>query len=95
MKVNDIHLKKKNDFINDLKTFMRLNRNTYDVHFKKNARTSKDPYFKADALVWSTVYFEKIDRYDFDNYTMAEYLIENYHMIRGASFEQFETLTYT
>lgn len=85
MKVNDIHLKKKNDFINDLKTFMQLNRNTYDVHFKKNPRTSKDPYFKADALIWSTTYFEKIDRYDDDNYLMAEYLIENFNMFKSTT----------
>ena len=95
MKVNDIHLKKKNDFINDLKSFMRLNRNTYDVHFKKNARTSRDPYYKIDSLIWSTVYFEKIDRYDADNYSMAEYLIENYNQLKDATFDQFETMTFT
>ena len=94
MRVNDIHLKKKNDFINDLKTFMRLNRNTYDVHFKKSSRTSKDPYYKADALIWSTVYFEKIDRYDHDNYLMAEYLIENFNMLKGCTLEEIETMTF-
>lgn len=85
MKVNNIHLKKKNDFILDLKGFMKLNRNTYEIHFKKNPRTSKDPYYKADALVWSTIYFEKIDRYDEANYRMAEYMIENFNMLKNTT----------
>jgi hypothetical protein len=53
-KVTKIHLKKKNDFIKDLNSFMRLNRNSFEKHFQVNAKTSVNPIYKIDALLWST-----------------------------------------
>ena len=46
------HLKKKHDFIRDVNHFMMNNRLAYDRHFNKNSKTSSNPYYKIDALVW-------------------------------------------
>lgn len=51
-KVNKIHLRKKNDFIKDVSHFMKNNRAAYDQHFLTNPKTSINPYYKLDALIW-------------------------------------------
>lgn len=77
--VGKIHLKKKNDFIKDVNHFMSNNRKAYDRHF--NTLYKDDPYQKIDALVWSSVYFEKLERYSEDIYLMSEYIMQNYAYI--------------
>lgn len=90
MKVSGIHLKKKNDFIKDLTTFMRLNRNTFDRHFNLNVKTAHNPIYKIDSLIWSTVFFEKVDRYSPIVYRMGEYLLKNYQAIKKLSLLDIE-----
>lgn len=51
-KANKIHLKKKNDFIKDVSHYMKNNRASYDRHFNTNPKTSINPYYKLDALIW-------------------------------------------
>ena len=51
-RASTIHLKKKNDFINDVNHFMRNNRLVYEKHFNTDPKTSLKPYYKLDALVW-------------------------------------------
>lgn len=72
-RIGKIHLKKKNDFIKDVNHFMVNNRNAFDRHF--NVLYKNDPYEKIDALVWSTIFFEKVERYSEEVYLMSEYLI--------------------
>lgn len=76
-RVGKIHLRKKNDFIKDLNMFMLANRMSYDRHFNKHPLTARNPLIRLDALVWSTVFFEKVKRYDNCVYIFAEYLIEH------------------
>lgn len=90
MKVSAIHLKKKNDFIKDLTTFMRLNRNTFDRHFNKNVNTSQNPIYKIDSLIWSTVFFEKVDRYAPIVYLMGEYFLKNHQALKNLTFDDIE-----
>lgn len=52
---------------------MANNRKAYDRHF--NELYKDDPYEKIDALVWSSVYFEKLERYSEDVYLMSEYIM--------------------
>jgi hypothetical protein len=78
-KVYKIHLKKKGEFIKDVNLFMQNNRKAYDTHFNKIYKD--DVYKKIDALVWSTIFFEKVDRYDNKVYMMSEYMIQNYNYI--------------
>lgn len=90
MKVSGIHLKKKNDFVKDLISFMRLNRNTLNRHFNEAVRTSQNPVYKVDSLVWSTVFFEKVDRYAPVIYLMGEYLIKNQQAMKKLSLKDLE-----
>jgi len=87
IKVTKIHLKKKNDFIKDLNSFMRLNRNSFEKHFQKNPITSVNPVYKIDSLVWSTIFFEKVDRYSDEVYMISEYLLQHYDYIKALSFD--------
>ncbi len=61
--VTHIHLKKKNDFTGNLNYFKNLNQNLFEKHFFSNPKTSQNPYYKIDALVWSAIFFEKVERY--------------------------------
>ena len=89
--ISEIHIKKKNDFVKDLESFMRLNRNTFDKHFRNDPRTSANPYYKADALVWSTIFFEKVDRYDPRVYRFAEYAVNLYKYFSSLPLEDLKT----
>lgn len=86
-KVMKIHLKKKNDFIKDLNSFMKQNRNSFERHFEIDPKTSVNPYYKIDALIWSTVFFEKVDRYADSVYIVAEYLMQHYEYINTLSYD--------
>ena len=87
MRVTGLYLKSKQDFIKDLTAFMRLNRNLFDKHFTKDIKTSKNPIYKIDSLIWSTVLFEKVDRYSPLVYRMGEYLLKNYQFVQKLDFE--------
>lgn len=71
--VGKIHLRKKTDFIKDVNHFMINNRRCFDRHF--NQMYVEDPYEKIDALVWSSIFFEKVERYSEEVYLMSEYFI--------------------
>lgn len=88
--VNTIHLKKKNDFIKDLKYFSEMNRTTFEYHFIGNHKTAQNPYLKVDALVWSTIYFEKVDRFSDRVYLLAEYCVRQFKWAMGLSLEEIE-----
>lgn len=49
------------------------NRMAFDRHF--NNLYIEDPYQKIDALVWSSIFFEKVERYSDEVYLMSEYFI--------------------
>lgn len=89
--VSKIHLKKKNDFIKDLIYFCDLNRQNYEKHFYGNFKTSQNPYFKIDSLVWSTIFYEKVERYSDRVYLMSEYLIKHFRYIQTLSLEDIES----
>jgi len=86
----DIFLNRKNDFIKNLKQFLASNRNVYAYHFKANPKTTKNHYYKADAMAWSTIYQEKVERYAPEVYLMAEYMIKCYEYYRTLSYEEIE-----
>lgn len=54
------------------------NRQAFDRHFNKNPKTKVNPIIKLDALVWSTIFFEKISRYSEEVFLMADYFYQNY-----------------
>ncbi len=91
IEVSRIHLKKKNDFIKDLNYFCMLNRENFEKHFFSNFKTSQNPYFKIDAMVWSTIFFEKVERYSDRVYLMSEYLVKHFRYINSLSLEEIES----
>lgn len=67
---------------------MQNNRKAYDTHFNK--RFKDNVYKKIDALVWSTIFFEKIDRYAEGVYLMSEYMIQNFNYIQTLDLSTIE-----
>lgn len=86
----DVFLKKKSDFIKDVSNYMRLFRNLYDEHFKKVPRTSQNPEFKIDALAWTAIYHEKVDRYSPEVYLMGEYMVKHYQYFQTLSLDDIK-----
>ncbi len=64
--------------IDDLDNYMFAIRRNLDFHFFINAKSVDNPYFKLDALVWSSIFHEKVPRYSDKVYKMSEYLIAHY-----------------
>lgn len=87
--VNDIHIKKKGDFIQNLKYFKDMNQNLFEKHFYSDPKTSQNPYYKIDALVWSVIYFEKVERYSDQVYLLSEYFIQHFRYLNTLSLEDF------
>ena len=73
--MQDIDVLKKAKKIEDLDNYMFAVRRNLDFHFFINARSVENPYFKLDALVWSSIFHEKVPRYSDKVYKMTEYLI--------------------
>lgn len=51
-------------------------------HFSISNITKDNPYKGIDALVWSILFFEKVNRYGDEVYLMGEYLVKNYQMMQ-------------
>jgi hypothetical protein len=61
--MEDVDVLKKAKKIEDLDSFMFQQRRNYDFHFYLNGKSVDNPYYKLDALVWSSVFHEKVPRY--------------------------------
>lgn len=90
MEVNKIHLKKKNDFVKDLNYFAELNRQNYERHFYRNQKTRENNYYKIDSLVWSTIFYEKVERYSDSVYMVSEYFVKHFKYLNSLSLEDIE-----
>lgn len=65
-------------------------RRNFDYHFFIDGKSVDDPYYKIDALVWSSIFHEKVPRYSEQVYKMSEYLIQSWKYLRSLSFTQIE-----
>ena len=63
------------------------NNNILKFHFIASDITKNNYYKGIDALVWSTLFFEKVNRYGDEVYLLSEYLIKNYRMIQNYNEE--------
>lgn len=52
LNASKIHMRKRNDFVKDLRHFLLNARNHYSIHFTQNPTTKENLYHKIDALVW-------------------------------------------
>ena len=89
--VTQIHLKKKNDFVANLNFFKNLNQNLFEKHFFSDSKTSQNPYYKIDSLVWSALFYEKVERYSDHVYILSEYMIQHFRYLNTLSLEDFMT----
>lgn len=63
----------------------------YQNPFGKNPLVNpNDVYYRLDALVWSTVFFEKIPRYSTEVYMMAEYFKQQRDYLATCTEKDFE-----
>ena len=69
---------------------MQVNRQAYTTHVRDNPYTKENIYRKLDALVWSTVFFEKVPRYSDEVYMMADYFKQHVDYLATCTMDDFE-----
>lgn len=88
--IYNLDVMRKDRKIENIENYLFAIRKNFDNHFFINGKTSENPYFKIDALVWSCIYHEKVPRYADKVYRMSEYLIRMNKYIKTLSFEEIE-----
>ncbi len=83
MRAATLNVKKENILVRNLHKMLWQNAGVLRFHFTKSNITKNNHYKGIDALVWSILFFEKVDRYGDEVYLMGEYLIKNYQMIQN------------
>lgn len=73
--MQDVDVLRRQKKIDDIENYLFAIRRNFDFHFFINSKSTEDPYYKLDALVWSCIYHEKIPRYSEKVYKMSEYFI--------------------
>lgn len=88
--MDDVEVLRKMKKIEDIDNYMYATRRNFDFHFFINGLSVDDPYYKIDALVWSSIFHEKVPRYSDQVYRMSEYMIEHYKYLKSLSFTEIE-----
>ena len=76
--ISELDVLRKNKKIEDIENYLYAVRQNLEFHFFVNGKTVENPYYKIDALVWSSVYHEKVPRYHDKIYKMSEYFIKHF-----------------
>lgn len=63
-------------------------------HFNIYDCTVEDNYYKIDALVWTYIFREKIDRYDDRIYKMSHYLVYHFNKFKDLSYEDLKNMNF-
>jgi hypothetical protein len=61
--MEDVDVLRKAKKIEDIDNYMFAIRRNFDFHFYINGKSTDNPYYKLDALVWSSIFHEKVPRY--------------------------------
>jgi len=85
-----LHINRKNDFILDTNHYLQNCQKFLTYHFKGNPKTISNPIYKLDALVWTLIFFEKVDRYDERVYIVANYILETYYYMQTLTIDDFK-----
>ena len=88
--MQDVDVLRRQKKIDDIENYLFAIRRNFDFHFFINAKSVDDPYYKLDALVWSSIYHEKVPRYSEKVYKMSEYFIQHYNYLKTLSFQDIE-----
>lgn len=88
--MEDVDVLRKQKKIDDIDNYMFAIRRNFDFHFFINGKSVDNPYYKIDALVWSSIFHEKVPRYSEQVYKMSEYLIQQWKYLKSLSFTDLE-----
>jgi hypothetical protein len=88
--MEDVDVLRKQKKIEDIDNYMYAIRRNFDFHFFINSKSVDDPYYKIDALVWSSIFHEKVPRYSEQVYKMSEYLIQHWKYLKSVPFTEIE-----
>lgn len=73
--MQDVDVLKRQKKIDDIDNYLFAIRRNFDFHFFMNAKSVDNPYYKLDALIWSSIFHEKVPRYSDKVYKMSEYFV--------------------
>jgi len=88
--MEDVDVLRKQKKIDDIDNYMFAIRRNFDFHFFINGKSTENPYYKIDALVWSSIFHEKVPRYSEQVYKMSEYLIQHFEYLKSIKFTDIE-----
>mgnify|MGYP006893775702 CR=1 FL=1 len=88
--MDNVDVLRKMKKIEDLDNYMFAIRRNFDFHFLINAKSVDNPYYKVDALVWSSIFHEKVPRYSEQVYKMSEYLVQHFLYLKSLSYVEIE-----
>mmetsp|Transcript_34947 Transcript_34947/g.53649 ORF Transcript_34947/g.53649 Transcript_34947/m.53649 type:complete len:493 (+) Transcript_34947:413-1891(+) len=88
--MDEVDVLRKAKKIEDLDNYMFAIRRNFDFHFYINGKSVENPYYKVDALVWSSIFHEKVPRYSEQVYKMSEYLIQHFKYLQSLKFTDIE-----
>jgi hypothetical protein len=63
-------------------------------HFNIYDCTVEDNFYKIDALVWTYIFREKIDRYDNRVYKMSHYLVYHFNKFKDLTYEDIKNMNF-
>lgn len=88
--MQDVDVLRKQKKIDEIDNYMHAIRRNFDFHFFINSKSVENFYYKLDALVWTSIYHEKVPRYSDKVYRMSEYFAQHYLYLKTLSFEDIE-----
>ena len=88
--MQDVDVLRKYKKIEDIENYLFSIRKNLDFHFFINGKTAENPFYKLDALVWSSIFHEKVPRYSDKVYKMCEYLMQHYNLLKEMTFSDIE-----
>jgi len=88
--MEDVDVLRKAKKIEDIDNYMYAIRRNFDFHFFINGKSVDNPYYKLDALVWSSIFHEKVPRYSEQVYKMSEYMMQHYKYLKSLKFTDIE-----
>ncbi len=86
----DVDVLRRYKKIEDIENYLFAIRRNFDFHFYINGVTAENPRYKLDALIWSSVFHEKVPRYSDAVYKMSEYFIQHYDYLKTLSYKEIE-----
>lgn len=87
--VGALHINRKGDLILDSKHYIDNCIRFFNYHFRGNLETVDNNIYKLDSLVWTSVFLEKMDRYDRRIYLFSGYLLELVKAFEKKELEDF------